>query len=128
MKKVFYLFVSIVITASFIACSGGTKKAETSENGDSMKVETPQYTVLEKPQVDLSAFTTDKDGYIVIFNGKDFTGWRGYGKGHRLAHFQCHRLRRKKPPLVPEYPAGYHCDYAEMGPVPPICPPAHPEH
>lgn len=80
MKKVFYLFVSIVVAASFVACSSGTKKAETSENVDSMKVETPQYSVVEKPQVDLSAFTTDKDGYIVIFNGKDFTGWRGYGK------------------------------------------------
>ncbi|MPM95775.1 hypothetical protein SDC9_142930 [bioreactor metagenome] len=45
-----------------------------------MKTETPQYSVVDKPQVDLSKFETDKDGYIVLFNGKDFTGWRGYGK------------------------------------------------
>jgi len=24
----------------------------------------------------------DEEGYYVIFNGKDFTGWRGYGKDH----------------------------------------------
>ena len=40
----------------------------------------PQYTVLQNEQVDLSAFPVDEEGYYTIFNGKDFTGWRGYGK------------------------------------------------
>ena len=27
-------------------------------------------------------FPQDKDGYYVIFDGKTFNGWRGYGKDH----------------------------------------------
>ena len=80
MKKVFNLFLSVAVSASLIACGGNVKK--TNENADSMENNIPQYTIVEKEQVDLSQFTTDADGYIEIFNGKDFTGWRGYGKDH----------------------------------------------
>lgn len=80
MKKVFKVLLSVAVAASLVACTGGAKKAETSENVEPMKAETPQYTVVDNPQVDLSKFKTDADGYIEIFNGKDFTGWRGYGK------------------------------------------------
>ncbi len=80
MKKVMYLFTCLMVAAALVACGGNAKKTDGNENADSMKVETPQYTVVEKPQVDLAQFKTDKDGYIVIFDGKDFTGWRGYGK------------------------------------------------
>lgn len=81
MKKVFYAIACTLITATLAACNGNAKKADAKGgNVDSMKTEVPQYTVLDKPQVDLSKFKTDKDGYIEIFNGKDFTGWRGYGK------------------------------------------------
>ena len=80
MKKVFKVLFSAALATSLVACTGGAQKTETSENVDSMAVETPQYTVVDNPQVDLSTFTTDADGYIEIFNGKDFTGWRGYGK------------------------------------------------
>ncbi len=38
------------------------------------------YKVLDKAQADLSDFTLDEDGYYVIFNGEDLTGWRTYGK------------------------------------------------
>lgn len=40
----------------------------------------PAYKVVQAPEVDLSQFPVDARGYISIFNGKDFTGWRGYGK------------------------------------------------
>ncbi|HHT29543.1 MULTISPECIES: 3-keto-disaccharide hydrolase [Petrimonas] len=80
MKKVFNVLLSVAVATAFVACTGGAKKTAETETTDSMKAETPQYTVVEKPQVDLSQFETDKDGYIVLFNGKDFTGWRGYGK------------------------------------------------
>ncbi|MHB9054542.1 MAG: 3-keto-disaccharide hydrolase [Paludibacteraceae bacterium] len=80
MKKVFYAIACTLITATLAACNGAKKADAKGENVDSVKTEVPQYTVLDKPQVDLSKFKTDKDGYIEIFNGKDFTGWRGYGK------------------------------------------------
>ena len=80
MKKVFNVLLSVAVATAFVACTGGAKETAETETTDSMKAETPQYTVVEKPQVDLSQFETDKDGYIVLFNGKDFTGWRGYGK------------------------------------------------
>lgn len=38
------------------------------------------YTIVEKEQFDISKLPVDKDGYITIFNGKDLTGWRCYGK------------------------------------------------
>ena len=80
MKKVFNVLLSVAVATAFVACTGGAKKTAETEGVDSMKTETPQYSVVDKPQVDLSKFETDKDGYIVLYNGKDFTGWRGYGK------------------------------------------------
>ena len=81
MKKPVFILSLLLLTVSFVACGGNTKKTEAkSENSETMNAAVPEYTVVDKPQVDLTTFTTDKDGYIVIFNGKDFTGWRGYGK------------------------------------------------
>lgn len=42
----------------------------------------PAYKVVQAKQVDLNKFKADTKNYIHIFNGKDFTGWRGYGKKH----------------------------------------------
>src|SRR5690606_40440828 len=58
---------------------GGAKKSQEAESTEDVSG-TPQYTVVDNPEVDLSQFETDSEGYIVIFNGTDFTGWRGYGK------------------------------------------------
>ncbi|MDO5523627.1 MAG: DUF1080 domain-containing protein [Bacteroidia bacterium] len=80
MKKVIYLFATLLITTAFVACTGGAQRSAETQSEDTMQTETPQYSVIEKPQVDLSKFETDSEGYIVIFNGKDFTGWRGYGR------------------------------------------------
>lgn len=49
--------------------------SEKSANGD-----TAAYTVVEKPQVDISKLPKDKDGYITLFDGKTLNGWRCYGK------------------------------------------------
>jgi hypothetical protein len=40
----------------------------------------PKPEIIENPQIDLSIFPVDEDGYICLFNGTDLTGWRGYNK------------------------------------------------
>lgn len=81
MKKTF-LFLSIIVMSALVttSCNKAANKEESKEETTENVSGTPQYAVMDKEQVDLSGFTTDKDGYIEIFNGKDFTGWRGYGK------------------------------------------------
>lgn len=44
------------------------------------KAGVPEYEVLDNPQVDLSKYEKDSDGYYIIFDGKSMEGWRGYGK------------------------------------------------
>ena len=84
MRKLMYGLSCCMLASVLMACGSGAKKADAAADNEAESTEsaTPAYTVLDNPQVDLSQFQTDKDGYIVIFNGKDFTGWRGYGKEH----------------------------------------------
>ncbi|GAE85474.1 3-keto-disaccharide hydrolase [Bacteroides reticulotermitis] len=79
MKKLNYVVGCMLIAGALVACGSGKKKAE---KADDTKTENamPEYKVLNNPQVDLSEFKTDKDGFIVLFDGKDLKGWRGYGK------------------------------------------------
>jgi hypothetical protein len=44
------------------------------------KKSAPEYTVVEKAQVDLATFPVDSAGYISLFDGTSLNGWRGYGK------------------------------------------------
>ena len=74
MKKIIYSsFCCLILVAVLTACGGNTKKSEP------MILE---YGGVENPTVDLADFTTDEDGYIVIFDGRTFNGWRGYGKDY----------------------------------------------
>jgi hypothetical protein len=74
MKKYLLLLGVAMLTATAWAA---TDNATTS---DVPKV--PEYTYVNNPTVDLSQFKKDKDGYYIIFDGKTFNGWRGYGKDH----------------------------------------------
>ncbi|MDR3185015.1 MAG: DUF1080 domain-containing protein [Prevotellaceae bacterium] len=66
MKKIILVFSCIVAAGAFVACGGGATS--------------PAYTILDKPAVDLSTFSVDEQGYIVLFDGQTFNGWRGYGR------------------------------------------------
>ncbi|NLJ00210.1 MAG: DUF1080 domain-containing protein [Bacteroidales bacterium] len=82
MRKFIYGLSCCMVLSLLVACGSGAQKSSgaTNDEVDATESAVPAYEVLDNPQVDLSQFETDADGYIAIFNGKDFTGWRGYGK------------------------------------------------
>lgn len=59
MRKIFYT-LAIAMSAVLISCGGGAKKEE----------------------VKTAEVETKDDGFVAIFDGKTFNGWRGYGKDH----------------------------------------------
>lgn len=81
-RKFIYGLSCCMVLSLLVACGSGAQKSSgaTNDEVDATESAVPAYEVLDNPQVDLSQFETDADGYIAIFNGKDFTGWRGYGK------------------------------------------------
>lgn len=80
MKKLF-LFASVAaMTCYFSACGGSKKQEVVVEEDVVVEAEVPEYTLMNLSTVNLADFPKDADGWITIFNGKDFTGWRGYNK------------------------------------------------
>lgn len=79
MKK--YILIAPALLA-MAACGGNKQNADNATAADS---ETIMLTYLCDPmgeKVDSAAFPVDDEGYAVIFNGKDLTGWRGYGRNY----------------------------------------------
>ncbi|WP_300999998.1 DUF1080 domain-containing protein [uncultured Duncaniella sp.] len=77
MKKNMLLIAPAML--AMVACGGNKTATQPAEE------ETVTYTYLCDPmgvKMDSAAFVVDSAGYAVIFNGKDFTGWRGFGKDH----------------------------------------------
>ena len=93
MKRVYY-FLSAALMGGLVACGGGgSKELACPDESVPYVVETtesvvpadtvdnfPEYTILEKTQVDLNVFPKDADGTIILFCGKSLYGWRGYNK------------------------------------------------
>jgi hypothetical protein len=89
MKKLVYV-VAVLLAGLFISCggskTGGSEKnvtaatAVAAEKVIAAANGVPEHTLLEKTQVDLSKLPKDADGFITIFDGKTFAGWRGYDK------------------------------------------------
>lgn len=84
MKKITYGLSCLLIVGIMAACNStknlGNK--ETAYTTARIGGDGPEYIIVDKPQTNISKFKKDKDGYIVIFDGKTFEGWRGYGKDH----------------------------------------------
>jgi hypothetical protein len=100
MKKLNY-FLSIIVAASIaVACSPKKAAEEPKEDVDISVVsvdpksvaegpyetlieataESPAYVLVNKPQVNLDEFAKDEEGFITLFDGTSFKGWRGYDK------------------------------------------------
>ena len=76
MKKSFFLLATLAVMVCMTSC--GNKKTAQAPAESAV----PAYEVVNAPQVDLSEFPVDKDGYYVIFDGTSLKGWRGYGKDY----------------------------------------------
>jgi hypothetical protein len=82
MKKT-VLFAGILLMAGYLSSCGGGKKTEAAATDAEAQKETkatPEYTLLNLPTVDLASFPKDADGWITLFDGKSFNGWRGYDR------------------------------------------------
>lgn len=81
MKKVFYTLTCLAITGALTACGGGNKKAAETTAEEAPTTQMLSYSKsMKTAETDSLSLPVDKDGYITIFDGKTFNGWRGYGK------------------------------------------------
>jgi len=85
MKKVLFIAASVLAIMAVASCgpNHGKKKAKQAEEAAAAEAPAgPEFTVVNAPCVDLSAYPVDAEGYSVIFDGSSFNGWRGYGKDY----------------------------------------------
>lgn len=99
MKKIVYIAASAAMILSLASCKNSGKKAKEAASVEAEPAPTeikylsteettqevnnegaPAYIAVSKPQVDLASVPQDADGYYTIFNGKDLSGWRTYGR------------------------------------------------
>ena len=76
-KSIFFASAALALMAT--ACGNKNGSQADAQAQDSVPA-APEYTIVDKPQVDLASFPKDADGFYTIFNGKDLNGWRTYGR------------------------------------------------
>ena len=77
MKKVFYPLACCCLAAGVFASCGGQKKANAPEE---QKVALTYSKSLKAAETDSLNLPVDENGYITIFDGETFNGWRGLEK------------------------------------------------
>ncbi len=80
MKKAIYILSCGFAAATITACQGS--KAASNEVTEAETVLLACSPALQAAATDSLQFPIDADGYITIFDGETFNGWRGYGKDH----------------------------------------------
>lgn len=82
MKKITIVAGAALLLGVCAACTGSKKNAEASADASANVAQTavPEYKLMEFPAADLSTFPKDQDGWITLFDGKTFNGWRGYDR------------------------------------------------
>ena len=71
---------SLALVLAGVASCGGKKQAAAETAPAEATAELSFSTVPFGEETDTAVFAVDSAGYIVIFNGTDTTGWRGYGR------------------------------------------------
>ena len=88
MKRTFLFLAGAAAVMSLASCCNNRcKNAESEESvAKTVVVEAhdncPKYEYVLNPQFDITQLEKDEDGYYILFNGKDLTGWRGYLSDH----------------------------------------------
>ena len=81
MKKTFIGIICALIggVVGFFIGKGGCC-SQNCEAGDQPAAgESPVAVVADGPNIDIAALPVDEEGFIVLFNGENLDGWRGYG-------------------------------------------------
>ncbi|OAV72433.1 hypothetical protein Barb6_01127 [Bacteroidales bacterium Barb6] len=76
MKKSVLFLCAVAVMCFFTACNGGNKAQESAAETE----EVSSYTLLDLPTIELDGFQADAEGWISIFDGTSFNGWRGYNR------------------------------------------------
>jgi hypothetical protein len=82
MKKLVLLACSALTVCYFASCAGGKKSEQTAaEEETTAETAVPEYKLAEGlPEAALDESQKDADGWITLFDGKTFNGWRGYNR------------------------------------------------
>ena len=80
MRNQFYPLFYSLIAGVLVSCNGNKKVAVSQDDTSSNFITLPCSKSLKASEIDSIQFPIDKNGYITLFDGETFKGWRGYGK------------------------------------------------